>query len=218
MRSRRGPLAINTHGDSDEYHCLQGWGGTCAHLTSGVASNGRMRRGRSFIGIVAPGCKSLCHTLSGGSGGVSGSGLVRARCPELVRFGRGAGEVQARCSKESKKERNGSCAAGSHFGSARTIGGVTSAKARLRVVRLDPLGQGRGAGSLSIALPGPKRGRFRPPGHGPALLRRCWAVRHQAAVDRYSRPPLAAYCAWSALALTGYTLSSGTITCSVPRT
>ena len=96
VRSRRGPLAINTHGDSDEYHCLQGWGGTCAHSTSGVASNGRMRRGRSFIGIVAPGCKSLCHTLSGGSGGVSGSGLVRARCPELARFGRGVGEVQAR--------------------------------------------------------------------------------------------------------------------------
>ena len=44
-------------------------GGTCAQVTPDVASQERVRRWRSFIGIVAPGCESLCHNLSGGPRG-----------------------------------------------------------------------------------------------------------------------------------------------------
>ena len=75
-------------------------GGTCALMTSGAASKGGVWRGRSFIGIVAPGCESLCHTLSGSSGGVSGSGPGAGEVPRAgaiwARRGRGADEVQTR--------------------------------------------------------------------------------------------------------------------------
>ena len=77
----RWPLHINTHGDSGEYHSGHKW--HLRPMTTDVASYVRLRRGRSVIWIVAPGCESLCHTPSGEPGGVKGSwtsaGQVKCR-------------------------------------------------------------------------------------------------------------------------------------------
>ena len=79
-------LHINTHGDSDARHPEHGW---CLRpMTSNVASYDRVRRGRSAIWIVAPGWESLCHTPSGGPGGVTGpwtsAGQVKCRPLSLI--------------------------------------------------------------------------------------------------------------------------------------
>ena len=84
----RWPLHINTHGDSGEYHSGHKW--YLRPMTSGVASYVRLRRGRSVIWIVAPGCESLCHTPSGEPGG----GL---KVPGQVPARSSAGHVQVRC-------------------------------------------------------------------------------------------------------------------------
>ena len=59
-------------------------GGTCAHLTSGVASNDRMRRGRGFIGIVAAGF--VFHSFR--AGGALRLLNADTPLPEVLRRGR----------------------------------------------------------------------------------------------------------------------------------